>query len=146
MIIRRAEPEDLPQLVELLTEMHNEVEIPVSKLSTEKGISVIKHVMKTGIVIVAESEGKIVGSQAGRKCCDWWSEEEHFSDFWFYVLPANRKSTAAIKLVKCFIKIGKELKLKTKLGHVYSGDIDRKDKFFNRLGFVKAGSLFVEAN
>jgi hypothetical protein len=31
------------------------------------------------------------------------------------------------------------------LGHVYSGDIDRKDNFYERLGLCKVGSLFTEA-
>ena len=31
------------------------------------------------------------------------------------------------------------------VGSDYSGDIDRKDKFYERLGFTKAGSLFTEA-
>jgi len=34
--------------------------------------------------------------------------------------------------------------MKIRLGHLFSGDIDRKDKFFKRLGFAKAGSIFVE--
>ncbi len=33
-----------------------------------------------------------------------------------------------------------------KLVRYYSGDIERKDKFFDRLGFVKAGSLYTEVN
>ena len=65
---------------------------------------------------------------------------------WFYVTPDKRNSRAAVKLVKCFIKIGKEIKMKVKLGHYYSGDIERKDKFFDRLGFVRTGSLYTEGN
>ena len=47
-------------------------------------------------------------------------------------------------LAKNFINHAKSVKLSIRLGHVFSGDIERKDKFFERLGFVKAGSLFVE--
>ena len=43
------------------------------------------------------------------------------------------------------MKIGKKANMKMKLGHVYTGDGDRKDKFYERLGFVKAGSLYTEA-
>jgi hypothetical protein len=38
-----------------------------------------------------------------------------------------------------------DAKLPVRLGHVFSGDLDRKDKFFERLGMIKAGSVFVEA-
>jgi len=35
--------------------------------------------------------------------------------------------------------------IKIKLGHVYSGDGERKDKFYERLGLSKVGSLYMEA-
>jgi hypothetical protein len=40
--------------------------------------------------------------------------------------------------------VGKDAKLKVRLGHIYSGDLDRKDKFYEKLGLVKAGSTYVE--
>ena len=51
----------------------------------------------------------------------------------------------ALTLVKSFLEIGRDANIKVKLGHVYSGDVDRKDKFYERLGLVKAGSLYMEA-
>jgi len=146
MIIRRAVPDDIPEVYKLLIAMHDGVKIPVGEISEGKLLHMIKHMIEKGIVLLAVKDGKIVGSQAGKFSSDWWSEEKFFADIWFFVHPDSRKSRAAIKLVKCFIKIGKELKVRVKLGHVYSGDIDRKDEFFNRLGFVKAGSLFTEGN
>ena len=146
MIIRRADANDIKEVYELLIAMHDGTETYTSPMSEGKVLHMIKHMIDKGIVLVAEKEGKIIGSQAGNLSSDWWSEEKFLSDVWFFVHPNNRKSRAAIKLVKCFIKIGKELKVKVKLGHVYSGDMDRKDNFFNRLGFVKAGSLFTEVS
>ena len=146
MIIRRAVPEDVSEIHKMLIDMYNRIEIPASPLSERKVLDVIKSAMEKGIVIVAEVEGKIIGSLGGMTNSDWWSEQKHLSDIWFYVSPDKRNSRAAVKLVKCFIKIGKEIKMKVKLGHYYSGDIERKDKFFDRLGFVKAGSLYTEVN
>tara|TARA_R110002096_G_C14127666_1_gene681586 strand:+ start:59 stop:499 length:441 start_codon:yes stop_codon:yes gene_type:complete len=146
MIIRRAVPEDVSQIHKMLIDMYSRIEIPASPLSEKKVLEVIKSAMEKGIVIVAEVEGKIIGSLGGMANSDWWSEQKHLSDIWFYVSPDKRNSRAAVKLVKCFIKIGKEIKMKVKLGHYYSGDIERKDKFFDRLGFVKAGSLYTEVN
>ena len=65
--------------------------------------------------------------------------KKYLSDMWFYVSPKHRNSIIAIKLVKSFIKIAKEVNIAVKLGHVYSGDIERKDNFFKRLGLTKAG-------
>ena len=146
MIIRRAVPEDVSEIHKMLIDMYNRIEVPASPLSERKVLDVIKSAMKKGIVIVAEVEGKIIGSLGGMANSDWWSDQKHLSDIWFYVSPDKRNSRAAVKLVKCFIKIGKEIKMKVKLGHYYSGDIERKDKFFDRLGFVKAGSLYTEVN
>ena len=146
MIIRRAVPEDVSEIHKMLIDMYNRIEVPASPLSERKVLDVIKSAMEKGIVIVAEVEGKIIGSLGGMTNSDWWSEQKHLSDIWFYVSPDKRNSRAAVKLVKCFIKIGKEIKMKVKLGHYYSGDIERKDKFFERLGFVKAGSLYTEVN
>ena len=146
MIIRRAVPEDVSEIHKMLIDMFNRIEVPASPLSERKVLDVIKSAMEKGIVIVAEVEGKIIGSLGGMTNSDWWSEQKHLSDIWFYVSPDKRNSRAAVKLVKCFIKIGKEIKMKVKLGHYYSGDIERKDKFFDRLGFVKAGSLYTEVN
>ena len=146
MIIRRAVPEDVSELHKMLIDMYSRIEIPASPLSEKKVLDVVKSAMEKGIVIVAEVEGKIIGSLGGMANSDWWSEQKHLSDIWFYVSPDKRNSRAAVKLVKCFIKIGKEIKMKVKLGHYYSGDIERKDKFFNRLGFVKTGSLYTEGN
>ena len=47
-------------------------------------------------------------------------------------------------LVKNFVNFAKSVKMSVRLGHVFSGDIERKDKFFERLGFKKAGSVYVE--
>jgi len=146
MIIRRAVPEDVSEIHKMLIDMYSRIEIPASPLSEKKVLDVVKSAMEKGIVIVAEVEGKIIGSLGGMANSDWWSEQKHLSDIWFYVSPDKRNSRAAVKLVKCFIKIGKEIKMKVKLGHYYSGDIERKDKFFDRLGFVKAGSLYTEVN
>jgi len=146
MIIRRAVPEDVSQIHKMLIDMYSRIEIPASPLSEKKVLDVVKSAMEKGIVIVAEVEGKIIGSLGGMANSDWWSEQKHLSDIWFYVSPDKRNSRAAVKLVKCFIKIGKEIKMKVKLGHYYSGDIERKDKFFDRLGFVRTGSLYTEGN
>ena len=75
---------------------------------------------------------------------DWWSEEKYLADSWFYVFPDSRKSNIAKNLIIDFMKIAKEAKLKIRLGHVFSGDIDRKDKFYEKLGLVKAGSIYME--
>jgi len=144
MKIRRATIEDIKQIYEMLIDMHSQTEIKLAPIKPEKLYGTIKTALEKGIVLVAEVKNRIVGSIAGMVSSEWWSDQEFLKDIWFYVSPENRKSSIAIKLAKCFIKIGNSAKLKIKLGHVFSGDIERKDKFFHHLGLEKAGSLYVE--
>ena len=144
MDVRRAGPLDIPAIIALLMEMHKNTEIPVSPISSEKLVAKISEAIHRGIVFVAiDEKNKISGSIGGTISTDWWSDERHLSDMWFYVSEASRKTRVAYELVKNFIGMAKEAKVPVRLGHVYSGDMDRKDNFFERLGLVKAGSLFV---
>ena len=144
MRIRRAEQTDVSELYDMLTDMHSQTVLPVSPMKKDKVINMIILAITRGVVYVATEKNKILGSIGGMSTSDWWSTDEYLGDLWFYVFPEHRKSNIAIKLVKTFINYGKEVKLKIKLGSVYSGDLKRKDSFFNRLGFVKAGSLYLE--
>ena len=144
MRIRRAEQTDVSELYDMLTDMHSQTVLPVSPMKKDKVMNMIILAITRGVVYVATEKNKILGSIGGMSTSDWWSADEYLADLWFYVFPEHRKSNIAIKLVKTFINYGKEVKLKIKLGSVYSGDLRRKDNFFNRLGFVKAGSLYLE--
>lgn len=115
------------------------------KINTLKLINKINDLVHNGLVFVCVKDNKIQGSIAGQICQDWWSEDKYIADTWFYVFKEQRKSDVAKKLLQTYIKTAKDVKLKIRLGHIFSGDLNRKDKFFERLGFVKAGSIFVEA-
>ena len=143
-MLRLATVEDISELYMMLQVMHSETIDGTSPIDSEKLTSAINNALHRGVVVVAEIDNKIVGSIGGMLNSDWWSSEEYLGDFWFYVEPKSRNSKIAIKLVKGFIKIGNEANVIVKLGHVYSGDMERKDSFFKRLGLVKAGSLYTE--
>ena len=144
-MIRRATILDISALTVMLNTMHTETEIEVPKINTMKLINKINDLVHNGLIFVCVKDNKIQGSIAGQICQDWWSEDKYIADTWFYVFKEQRKSDVAKKLLQTYVKTAKDVKLKIRLGHIFSGDIDRKDKFFERLGFVKAGSIFVEA-
>lgn len=145
MVIRKGLTEDMFPIRNILLDMHSETTLSVPSVDMEKLTYHILYTLKHGYVFVAVLKDKIIGTIGGTVNSDWWSEEKHLADLWFYVSPSNRKSTAGRRLIKEFINVAKDAKMKLKLGHVYSGDIERKDKFYERLGFTKAGSLFTEA-
>jgi len=144
-MLRLATVEDISELYMMLQVMHSETIDGTSPIDSEKLTSAINNALHRGVVVVAEIDNKIVGSIGGIETSDWWSSEKYLADLFFFVYKENRKSTIAVKLIKSFMEIGKKANMKMKLGHVYSGDGDRKDKFYERLGFVKAGSLYTEA-
>ncbi len=125
--------------------MHKETEIKVPDINSYKLVNNVNRILHEGIVLVATEGGKLLGSIGGSTSTDWWSNEKYLADNWFYVYPESRKSEVAKNLITDFIKIGKEANMKVRLGHIFSGDLDRKDKFYERLGLVKAGSTYVEA-
>jgi|TARA_E500000305_G_C3898628_1_gene177628 L-amino acid N-acyltransferase YncA len=144
-MIRKATILDISAIALMLNTMHKETELEVPKINTVKLIDKINQLIHTGLVLVSVKDNKIQGSIAGLISQDWWSEEKYIADAWFYVFKDERKSGVAKNLLQNYIKSAKDAKLKIRLGHIFSGDLERKDKFFKRLGFVKAGSIFVEA-
>jgi len=144
--VRWASPLDISIIVSLLIVMHEEAEIKLTPVNTEKTFAKVNELIHQGICLVAVDGGKIIGTMAGTQIRDWWSGETHIGDYWFYVLNEERASRAAVMLVKKFMKVSKEIfpEDKIRLAHVFSGDCSRKDNFFERLGLKKAGSVFLE--
>ena len=143
-MIRKATVLDISSLIYMLNTMHKETEINVPTINSFKLVNKVNEIIHTGIVLVAIEDNKLLGSIGGTICTDWWSDEKHLSDLWFYVYKEARKSNIGKNLIVDFIQIAKQAKLKIRLGHIFSGDVDRKDKFYERLGLVKAGSTYVE--
>ena len=145
MIIRRAGVLDISAIIALLIEMHNGTDVPASKIHSEKMVNKITETIHRGIGFVSLNDNNVIeGSIGGLVASDWWSDEKYLGDLWFYVTPEARKSNAAFELVRNFKKVGKEAGVPVRLGHVFSKDLERKDKFFERLGLQKAGSVFLE--
>tara|TARA_R100000388_G_scaffold65948_1_gene47918 strand:+ start:1495 stop:1938 length:444 start_codon:yes stop_codon:yes gene_type:complete len=145
MKIRRAGVLDISAIIALLIEMHNGTDVPASKIHSEKMVNKITETIHRGIGFVSLNDNNVIeGSIGGLVASDWWSDEKYLGDLWFYVTPEARKSNAAFELVRNFKRVGKEAKIPVRLGHVFSKDLERKDKFFERLGLQKAGSVFLE--
>ena len=144
MIIRRANVGDISGIIFLLQMMHEETVVDIPKINTGKLVHKINELLHTGIILVAVDNEKVIGSISGQKNKDWWSDEDYIGDLWYYVMKDYRKSDIAKKLLNHFVKIVKEVKLQLRLGHVFSGDVIRKDKFYERQGFLRIGSIYIE--
>ena len=147
ILIRRATQFDTTFLLAMLYEMHAETPLDMAPINPNKTTERIVRAIAQGFVLIAEDADtkQIAGSVAIEESMDWWGDRKFFGDLWYYVKQAHRRTRAAVQLID---------ELKSALdehapGHVlrmgvfYGKDIDRKDKFFIRHGFTKAGCYFV---
>ena len=102
--------------------------------------------MIQGIILVAVDNEKVIGSIFTRKTKIGGLMKitlEIFGSIRCYEKD-YRKSDIAKKLLNHFVKIVKEVKLQLRLDMFFSGDVVRKDKFYERKGFLRIGSIYIE--
>lgn len=143
MQVRPANLIDISALLVLLHQMHEQHDLPPA--NWHKVSSVILDNIRSGVVLIAQTdEGEMMGSIGGKPSQDWFTENWHLGDHWFFVRPEHRKSPAAFKLLKAFRKAGQEMNIPVKVAHVLADSVDRMDKFYGKLGFQRSGTLFTE--
>lgn len=143
---RRADTFDAVTILQLLIAMHSEATIKLSPIHESKSLARINEAISEGYVEVALQDGYIVGAIGGITYTDWWSIEPRAGDLFFYVAPECRASRAAVMLMKKFIEVSKITDLDIKVGTATGEDLERKDKFFKRLGFTRGGSHYIMEN
>jgi len=143
-MMRLATVADLSELYVMLHVMHSETIDSTSPIDSEKLTATIGAALHRGVVVVYEVDGAIAGSIGGMETSDWWSSDIFIADLFFFVYKEHRQSKIATRLIKSFLKIARDADVRVKLGHVYTGDGERKDKFYERLGLSKVGSLYME--
>lgn len=139
---------DATSILLLLLKMHREMPSAASfPVHHGKAAQAIAGVLSNGLCLVVEDEDSLIvgsiGGYIGKNL--WYSDQAVLGDTWFFVHPDHRKSTAADTLVSAFLAEGARLKIPVQLAHIAGDDLERKDKFFERKGLVKMGSVFFKA-
>jgi GNAT superfamily N-acetyltransferase len=98
MQVRRAAPEDLQELVDLLRGMH--AEVGQASKDEPKAIASIGAAIAGGGVFVVLDDGKIVGTVGLVKSQWWYSFDEAWFSWWFYVAPDYRGGPASKLLLE----------------------------------------------
>lgn len=143
--VRRATKEDFAGLSDLLCgQFHQEHMLgPVGfALNAEKAWAHILRTLDKGVSFVAVRGGEIVGSIGLIEEEPWWSSEKMVGDAWFYVAPNARASRAARELLKAAMAAAGAPLI---IGVFNSTDLERKDFFFRRQGFIPLGCWYVKA-
>ena len=142
IVVRSATENDLDSITHLLEHMH--AENGLGAVNRQKALGVIADVFSNGIALIAEDDGRPVGT-VGAKVASWWySDKQFLGDLWTFVLPEARKTTAAIRLISALRDAAKSLALPLVTGPVTPIEPEEKCRFYRRLGLRPIGGLFME--
>jgi len=111
LTIRKAENNDLQQLIKLLYEFYKEsIHKYKIKISAETAVKTAKNFIKNYVVLVLEDGEKIVGVMAGIVSPSIFDETQLFAQeaIW-YINKQHRKGSGAFKLLKKFESVCKDL-------------------------------------
>lgn len=112
----------------------------VSKLNPDKLWNTLNYCMKNAAILVSEKENIITGCMIICPVDCYWADKITYTNLIYYVLPEHRKSKAGLSLLlraKEWAK-GKEFNFVVES----TKDLERKDRFFGRLGFMKYGGYY----
>jgi GNAT superfamily N-acetyltransferase len=141
MVIRELASEFHPLLMPLLYKMHSESGLSLPPLDEAKCLKSLGN----SIVLVSEENQEITGMLALQIGEHWFSREKFIGDLVFYVDSDWRASQYAIKLLQKAKERATIEGLPLLLGVVDGKDVERKDMFYVRQGFKKAGGIYMWA-
>jgi len=143
-MIRKATYLDIPPLLMLLSDMHQESPLDLGEIDWTKTVQHVITSIEQGACFVAEDDNEVIGSVGGYFGCEWFSNRNTLGDLWFYVRPERRSTSAGHDLITAFKQLSNETNVPVKMGHVFGDDLDRKDKFYKRHGFKRIGASYVK--
>ena len=139
---RKATLDDVRPIRNLLLDWLKESPLNLGKPNAGKGDAYIYDIIYNHFVIVAEKEGKIIGTISLVLGDMWYTDKKFYRVNWLYVDNKKRNSRIAKKLleyVKEYVKLTKmPLILEMTQGH----DIDRKHQWLMRQNFEYLGGTY----
>jgi len=147
MKIRFGTREDIEVILTLSSELHAESRFKERSIDQKKTRGVIESMLanpaQACILLAQSSDGEIVGLLAGVVMEYFFTQGVMAQDRCFYVQPASRGSSAAVKLLMAFRKWA-ELRKADELcvNMSVAIDVDRFNKLMTHMGFNYCGSNF----
>lgn len=142
---REARPEDLGSILELCWEMHSETDYSKFELDRDCAAGFVCRMMESGYAGIAVDGGEVVGVLLGGVMPFWFSSQLQGCEVLFYVRRSARGGFVGKRMVEGF-KAWCELRgaVRTVLAISSGGDIDRKGRFLERIGFEPIGGLYAK--
>jgi GNAT superfamily N-acetyltransferase len=146
MEIRPATPQDIDAIIALGARMHSESP-RFSKLSYNgekvRGLMTMAMQDQRYLVLVAESDGELLGGFAGFMAPHWFSDDEVASDLALFVKPDRRGGMAGVRLVKAFVAWAKPRNPKLiQLGISTGVLVEETAQLYRAIGLKQFGYLF----
>ena len=146
ILIRKGNYEDVPSIVTLGKEMHEESSFASFDWDNDKVINFAdKAVAKDNFCFfVAEVDGNYAGMVIGSVQEFFFGKDLELVDFIWYVRPGYRNSSVGAQLIDSFIEFGKEKKCKGIYVRIGTNVQPTKTaKLLSKLGFISTGGMFV---
>jgi GNAT superfamily N-acetyltransferase len=144
--IRAASLRDLPQLVELGRVMHAESprlgKLTLDELKLKATLAGLMS-SATGLLLVAEDEGKLIGGIAAVITEHWYSHDKMAYDLAVFVRPDKRGGILAARLINAYAAWARDHgAVITQIGISTGVNVDTTGAMLEHLGYTRSGLLY----
>ena len=143
IVVRRAVPKDVVNIVKLLTGGWNEQTVEYAPIDDLRGFRWILDIIEEGFLAIADLNGRIVGAACASPYKPAWSHQWLLDMEFLYIMPSFRGDELAAQLVKAVTGFADSVKLPMTFG-IQSGDRPVvKDRLIQTLGWQYVGGNFL---
>ena len=142
MIIRKGTEEDIDQAIELGRLYHKETPMGNMPFNESKGRELIHAILKTGLGIVAEDNGQLVGMMGAYVTTHFFSDALCAQDYLIYIKPQYRGAGLSKRFLDVYIFWAESQGVEREnifLGINSGIDASRTEKIYISKGFKRHG-------
>lgn len=143
-MIRQAKIKDIIKILPLVKKFASEIgdKYLVDNYSYRGAANLIKFCVESGVCLVAEVDGKIVGVVAGTASKNLWNPSiSQLDEQVYYLIPEHRRSLLGYRMIKEYIKSAEGYQVSTLKLMKSSPDLE---KHYNKLGYNYLERSFVK--
>lgn len=146
-MIRLATKDDLPRLLQLGKEMHEESNYASFSYCPEKVEQMLNNLLEgAGVIFVAERGGVVIGGIAGMVYSPFFSNDKAATDIGLFIAKTTRGLMTAPTLIKTFTNWAEEQPgvKQIRPGASLGGKTDAISKLYERCGYQTVGAVFMK--
>ena len=142
-MIRAANSNDIPVILNLAQQLHDESSYQVFTFDKEYIEKNIKKIMESGAVFLAEKNDVVIGGFMGGITSLWHSPDKVGFDYTFFIQKEHRQGIIALKLIYAFEHWCKAKGAKfIQLGITTGINTEGTAQFYESLGYHVQGPLY----